>query len=204
MLIIGAKGFSIQITDVLLNLFPEEIPVYFDDIHEETLKFLNRFEVLKNFEAVSQYLKFTDNRFILGIGGPAIRKMFFEKFSGLGGAPFTVIAKNATIGKLDVQIGEGSTILTGSIIESTVQIGKGCLINVNTNITHGGQIGDFCEISPGVNICGDCEVGEGSFLGTGVIVLPKFKIGRQVTVGAGSVVKSNIPDFAKVKGNPAR
>ena len=48
------------------------------------------------------------------------------------------------------------------------------------------------------------EVGDETFIGLNVTILPKVKIGKKCIIGAGSVVTRDVPDGAKVVGNPAR
>jgi acetyltransferase-like isoleucine patch superfamily enzyme len=47
------------------------------------------------------------------------------------------------------------------------------------------------------------EIGEGSFIGVNVTIMTNVKLGRHVVVGSGSVVRSNVPDYSVVDGNPA-
>jgi acetyltransferase-like isoleucine patch superfamily enzyme len=47
------------------------------------------------------------------------------------------------------------------------------------------------------------EIGEGSFLGVNAIIMANVKLGRHVVVGSSSVVKSNVPEFSVIEGNPA-
>ena len=45
---------------------------------------------------------------------------------------------------------------------------------------------------------------EGALIGTGAIILPGVTIGRHCIIEAGSVVTKDVPDFAVVKGVPAK
>jgi acetyltransferase-like isoleucine patch superfamily enzyme len=47
------------------------------------------------------------------------------------------------------------------------------------------------------------EIGEGSFLGVNVVIMMNVKLGKHVVVGSSSVVKTNVPDYSVVEGNPA-
>lgn len=204
MIVVGAGGFAIQLFDVLQQLFPTEEFAFFDDQTSDlNKKFLNKYSVLHSLKEVEKYFQNTNNQFALGIGNPANRKMFFEKFSSHGGVAQKIISPFTVFGKEQIEIGEGTTVLSGSIVESTVTVGKGCLINLHSTVTHGCVIGDFCELSPGVLISGNCEIGNETFIGTGAIILPKIKIGNNVKVGAGAVVTRNIPDGQTVIGIPA-
>ncbi len=204
MLIAGAGGFAIQLFDVMHQIFPEEQFVFYDDTdNNHSKKFLNKYSILHSIGDAEKYFQSTDKRFVLGIGQPAFRKFFYEKFTKAGGEPAKIISPFSVIGKEQIEIGEGTIILSGCIVESTVTIGNGSLVNLHATITHGTTIGDFCEISPGVCISGNCEIGNETFIGTGAIVLPKIKIGNKAVVGAGAVVTKDIPDDAVVMGVPA-
>lgn len=47
------------------------------------------------------------------------------------------------------------------------------------------------------------EIGDGTFIGSGVAIMQNVRIGKHVVIGANSVVKSSIPDYSVVEGNPA-
>ena len=148
-----------------------------------------------------------------------------ERFPGVQfyNLQLTEIQKNVTIGF-------GSRIGSFSLLHEGAIIGAGCLIGSHCNIC-GSQIGDRvsiqtgCHITRGVIIEDDVFIGpgvitlndqltgeklvspyfcQGSKIGGGSIILPGVRIGRGSLVGAGSVVTRNVPDGAKVMGNPAR
>ncbi len=168
-------------------------------------QFLGVYTILKSEDEVKDYMRTSDdNRFVLGIGNPIIRRTLYEKFIKWGGVPYTIVADNALIGNFQIEIGEGACILSNSIVESTVKIGQGTLINLNVTVTHDSQIGKFCEISPGVLILGHCIIGDEVFLGAGAVILPKRKIGHNAIIGAGAIVTKDVPDNAVVVGNPAK
>jgi sugar O-acyltransferase (sialic acid O-acetyltransferase NeuD family) len=206
MIIVGAKGFAVQIHDVLFRSSVDKRFVFFDDISTDLpAKFLGEYAILRAEDEVKNYMWTNgDNRFVLGIGNPKIRRVLFEKFIKWGGVPYTIIADNALVGNFQTEIREGVCILSNSVVESTVKIGLGTLINLNVTITHGSQIGKFCEISPGVLVLGNCIIGDEVFLGAGSVILPKRKIGNNVIIGAGAVVTKDVPDNNVVVGIPAK
>lgn len=204
MLIIGAKGFAIQITDTLDLINTLQKRNYYDDVNIYTDKFLNKYSIIHSIEEAKIYFLKSDNCFALGIGKPELRKKYFEIMSTLGGKPTTIISPFAHIGKHEIEIGEGTTILTGAIIESSVKMGKGVIVNLNSTITHGCSIGDFTKISPGVHLSGNCIIGNLTSIGTGAVVLPNIHIGNNVVIGAGAVVTKDIVDNEKVIGIPAK
>ena len=44
----------------------------------------------------------------------------------------------------------------------------------------------------------------GAMIGAGAVIRPEIVIGSNAVVGAGAVVTKEVPDGAKVVGNPAR
>jgi len=114
-----------------------------------------------------------------------------------------VISPSAKIDN-SVEINEGTTIMSGSIINVDASIGKNCIINTGAIIEHDCKIGDHCHIAPGTHISGSVEIGDLSFIGVGSTIVQGIKIGRNVTIGAGSVVFKDIQDNVIMLGNPAR
>jgi len=51
---------------------------------------------------------------------------------------------------------------------------------------------------------GDVYIGERAFVGIGAIIMPGVTIGSHAIVGALSLVKSNVPSYSVVAGQPAR
>lgn len=72
---------------------------------------------------------------------------------------------------------------------------------------HGREIGQWFNVSA-TNHSEDIEknvvVEEDVWLGTNVTLLSGVKVGRGATVGAGAVVRTNVPPYSIVTGNPAK
>lgn len=205
MLVIGAGGFAKQLLDVLDQL-NESSNLYFFDNQSSQLpdKLYNQFPIIKTFKDVRTYFRENSRSFCLGIGGPKNRKVLSDEFTSLGGELSSIVSPLARIGKYEVLIKPGVTILTGSIVENSVKIGRGSLVNLYCTITHDSIIGDFCEISPGVHVSGRCNIGNQCFIGTGAVLLPNVRIGDGAVVGAGAVVTSDVDPGVTVVGVPAK
>lgn len=103
-----------------------------------------------------------------------------------------------------VQLGAGTVIMAGSVIQPDSRLGDHVIVNTGATIDHDCEIADFVHIAPGVHLAGGVSVGEGALLGIGSVVLPGKKIGAWAIVGAGSVVVDDVPSFITVAGVPAR
>lgn len=111
--------------------------------------------------------------------------------------PSAIVAATASIGR-------GVLLAAGSIVQPDASIGDHAIVNTCATVDHDSVIGACAHIAPGVNLAGNVTVGEGTLIGVGSSVIPGITIGRNAIVGAGSVVIRDVPDGAKVAGNPAR
>lgn len=204
MLIVGAKGFAKEVLEVLHQLNQTENLVFYDDLNNDIPEVLfNKFPVLKSIQEAQKYFQEVDNKFTIGVGNPVLRKIMSDKFTLIGGILTSVISKTAFLGNYDVNIGQGTNILTGAIFSNSTTIGKGCIVYYNSIITHDCIVGDFVEISPQAIILGRCKIGSFSQIGSNSTILPDITIGKNVIVGAGSVVTRDVPDNCIVVGTPA-
>ena len=204
MLIIGAGGFAKELVEVVLELFPDSIPVCFDNVNDPVNPFLEQFSVIRSIKEAQSHFKDVDPHFCLGLGGPLNRLRLFDELSKIGGIPTSIISKQSKIGKLDVKIGEGATILHHTTIANGSLLGKGCLLYHDVRITHDCKIGDFTEIAPGATLLGGVSIGKLTQIGANCTILPKVKIGEGCILGAGSVITIDIPDYSVVIGIPGK
>jgi len=96
-------------------------------------------------------------------------------------------------------IGEGTIIMHGAIVNANAKIGKSCIINNHSLIEHDAVIADHCHVATGAIINGEVEVGEGTFIGSGVVTNQYITIGKNCVIGSGSILKHNIPDNQLIK-----
>jgi sugar O-acyltransferase (sialic acid O-acetyltransferase NeuD family) len=196
--IIGAGGHGQVVLDCA-RASGFEIGGFLDDNEELYGKIINGVEVIGKVE-LSKRL---DGLFIVAIGDNTKRKEVVETLNFGKGKFAKVIHPSATIGS-NVEIGEGSMIIGGVVVNTNTKIGRHVIINTSSSIDHHNEIGDFVHIAPGTHTGGNVHVGEGAFVGIGVSVIPEVKVGKWSIVGAGSVIIEDVPDYATVVGNPGK
>ena len=130
------------------------------------------------------------------MGDCNLRKKLYKKIKKIG-FRLPVISHAKSIIAKDVQIGEGTFIAAGVVINVGTEVGRNSIINTSASIDHDCRIGDFVHIAPGVTLCGGVEVGNETHIGVGASVIQRIKIGKRCFVKAGSLVKSNQPDNSK-------
>ena len=141
--------------------------------------------------------------FILGIGNNQIREKVTDLIVSKNEYLRTVIHPSANIGS-HVDIGIGTFVAPGVMINPLATIGRATIINTGAIIEHECEINDFSHVAPGAVLAGNVKVGKRSFIGASAVVKEGIKIGDDVTIGAGTVVLSDVNNKSKVVGNPGR
>jgi acetyltransferase EpsM len=142
-----------------------------------------------------------DQQAVVAVGANHVRKRITKKYE------FDyqhAIHPNAIVAIPIENIGPGTVIMAGVVINPEVRIGCHAIINTSCSIDHECVLGDFVHVSPNATLCGNVKVGEGTHVGAGAVIIQGINIGKWATVGAGAVVIKDVPDFAVVVGNPAR
>ena len=137
----------------------------------------------------------------VGIGqikSPKKRKVAYERLIGSDIGLPVIVAPSAYVAST-ADIGHGTMIAHGSIVNTQAEIGRNGILNNRCVIEHGAVIGNHCHIAPGAIVLGECSIGDESFVGAGAIVKEGIRIGSNVVVGAGVIVKSNVPDGVVIK-----
>ena len=193
MLIYGLGSHAKVITDVLLEK-GVAVTGIFDDASPAESPYGNL--LLGQYDATI----YPDERIVLTIGNNASRKKVAALIKH---KPANVISEWARISH-SVKMGDGVMVLQNVIVQADSNIGHHVILNTAAQIDHDCTIADFVHIAPGVILCGNIHIGEGTLVGAGAVVIPGIKIGKWCVIGAGSVVLNDVPDHARVAGNPAR
>ena len=172
---------------------------FLDD--DESIKTSMRLEVIGKTADAFTYKDEAD--FFVAIGNNATREKVQEKLVDEGLNVVSLIHPSAVIGT-DVEIGIGSVVMAGVVINSSSRIGKGCIINTSSSIDHDNVLEGYVHISPGVRTAGSVGIGKGTWIGIGSVVSNNMNICRSCKVGAGAVVVKDITEPGTYVGVPVR
>lgn len=139
---------------------------------------------------------------VIAVGDNRLRSEIAHRFAGIVGWE-TIVHSTAYVAR-GVELGEGTVLCAGAIVQPDTHIGRHVVVNTLSSIDHDSTLEDFVHAGPGVHVAGGVRIEEGVFLGTGSIVIPDRSIGPWATIGAGAVVTTDIPGHVTAVGIPAR
>ena len=123
------------------------------------------------------------------------------------------------------QIGDDTKIGAFVEIQKNAEIGKRCKISSHTFVCEGVIIDDEVFVGHGVVFINDrypratadgslqteadwkviaTHIRKGASIGSGAVIMCGVTVGERALIGAGAVVTEDVPDFAVVRGVPAR
>lgn len=194
-IIIGYSGHAYVVIETLLEL--EETILGYLDLKEKSI---NPYKL--DYLGKEGSFHFSKERYIIAIGDNILRADVASKLDNVHVLE-CCIHPNARVSNT-AEIGSGTFVSSGSVINALVHIGKHCIVNTSSVIEHESIIGDFVHIAPSAVLAGNVSVGDYSFIGANAVVKQGVKIGKNCTVGAGTVVINDISDGSTIVGNPAR
>lgn len=195
--IIGASGHGKVIADIALNRGYEDIA--FLDADESITDCLG-FPV---YGPSLEEAAYREEDFFVAVGNGKVRERLFGELDRKGLSIVSLIHPAAVLGQR-VQIGRGTAVMAGAVINPDTVIGQGCIINTGATVDHDNQIGDFVHVSVGAHLAGTVFVGKGTWIGAGATVSNNISLCGGCMIGAGAVVVKDIDETGTYIGVPAR
>ena len=189
LIIIGASGHGKVVADIAIKINKWQSITFLDD--DESIKTSMGLEVIG--KTADAFINKDEADFFVAIGSNITRGKIQEKLIEQGLNVVSLIHPSAIIGT-DVEIGIGTAVMAGVVINSSSRIGKGCIINTSSSLDHDNMIEDYAHISPGVKVAGTVKVGKGSWIGIGSVISNNVNICSGCKVGAGAVVVKDITE----------
>lgn len=204
--IIGSGGHAKVVLSEILLLKKFKILGFIDDfIPTGTL--IDKENNLFNIGKIKDLKSIVDKNTcgIIGIGENYIRKKIVQDIKRIikNFCWAKIISKNAIISK-KVDIGEGTVIIPGSVINTGTKIGKHCVINTRSSVGHDNYFSDYSSCGPGSTIGGGVFVGESSYLGIGCTIKNGINIKENTIIGGHSFVNKNCEKNSLYFGVPAK
>ncbi|HEY3277987.1 MAG TPA: acetyltransferase [Syntrophorhabdaceae bacterium] len=200
----GASGHAMVVADILRLMGGYEILGFIDN--ENHLSHHTNFcgaPIIGGEEQLDVLLEKGVKNMTLGFGDCASRLLISAHVRQKGFTLVSAIHPRSIVAN-DVQIGAGTVVAAGAVVNPCSTIGENVIINTCASIDHECMIEDGCHISPGVHMAGNVIVGRGSWIGIGATVKDQVRIGAGSIIGAGAVVLSDIPENTLAYGVPAR
>lgn len=196
---IGASGHGKVCAEIAGKIGYKNI-LFLDDNSE--LLFCGGYPVTGATETFKRYLDGSTS-FFIAIGNPGIRQRITEEIEKESGQITTLIHPNAIIGD-DVEIGSGSVVMAGAILNPGTVIGKSVIINTASSVDHDCCIGNYSHVSVGAHIAGTVNIGVRTWIGAGATVINNIYICNDCMIGAGAVVVKDINEAGTYVGMPAK
>ena len=142
---------------------------------------------------------------IVAVGNPAGRRSVVERIERIRPDQrfATLVHPTAWIAN-GVELGPGSVVFAGVLINVDVRIGCHGSINLGCSISHDCLLGDYVSLGPGVRLAGGVCFEPGVEAGTGAVCRPEIQVGAGAVIGAGAVLVGNPPPGCMAVGVPAR
>lgn len=193
-LVLGHGGHAASLVDILEREKKYKIAGYV--VNEQIITCSINYPIIGTDDDLLNLYRSGIRNAVIGIGylGKSdLREKLYGRLKNIG-FHLPIIRDPSAIVSEHAEIGEGTSIGKGTIVNAGAEIGKMCIINTGAIIEHDCIVEDFTHISVGTVLCGSVQVGKASFVGANATVIQGKQIGKQCVVGAGLTVRKNVED----------
>jgi len=149
--------------------------------------------------------RFHDARWCISIGDNHTRETVVARLMELlPAAMFIPLVHPSAIVAKDAEIGEGTVVMAGAVINPGTRLGRHCIVNTGACLDHDNLLADFSSVAPGVTTGGNVSIGRGSAICIGACIQHGVVIGERTVIGAGAVVLRDVPASCVAFGVPCK
>jgi len=199
----GAGGQALVVADAINASGLMEIWCFVDDInHDRAGSHIAGFPIMGAGgldRAMAEDIRYL----IVAIGNNRARTRCAERAVRKGFELTTVVHPSAVVASW-VEVGKGSYVGAGAIINPGARIGKNVIINTKANVAHHCIVEDGAHICPGVTMGGWVKVGKRAWVGLGSTVRDHVTVGCDSLIGVGASVVKDVEEQVVAYGVPAR
>lgn len=135
------------------------------------------------------------------IKAPTVRRHLFESLKRLNAVMPLIVSPKAHVSR-HAQVGEGTLVMHGAIVNAGARIGVNGIVNSLSLIEHDAEVGNHCHISTGARINGGTIIEDGCFIGSGATLCEGVRVGANSVIGAGCVITGDVAPDTVVKAQP--
>lgn len=122
------------------------------------------------------------------LGKGTLRNKLYEKLKNIGFTLPVIVDPSAVVSE-SAQLGEGTFVGKGAIINAEAKIGKMSIINTKALVEHECTVGDFTHIAVAAVLCGQVKVGTEVLVGANATVIQCREIQPNTIVPAGVTIR---------------
>jgi UDP-N-acetylbacillosamine N-acetyltransferase len=200
----GASGHALVVADIVRVSGTYELVGFLDDLdlsrHQTDF---HGIPILGGTQQLDSLRKSGIEYLTVGVGDCAARLKLAEVALEKGFSLARAIHPRAIIAA-DVEMGPGTVVAGGAVINPGCRIGSNVIINTCASVDHECVIEAGAHIGPGVNLGGKVTVGMGSWIGIGANVRDGVVVGDRSIIGAGAVVLRDVAAESVAFGVPAK
>ncbi|WP_413294140.1 acetyltransferase [Bdellovibrio sp. HCB185ZH] len=190
-IIVGAGGFGREVFQWACDIWgPDSVKGFLSPNAQD----LDGFKIDKPILGSEESYTFdADDRFLLAVGSPKLRRIISNKIASKGGTFINLIHPAAQVSQL-AQIGNGNIICPFSLVSPNAFIGDFCVLNFYCSVAHDAQLGNYTVMSPYSTLNGHSKTGAEVFLGTGASLAPKVFINSYSKISAGIALTRSLEE----------
>lgn len=205
LVIFGSSGYAQSIVEIVEAYKDFNFVGFIDNAKAPGTKVLSSNVIGSDEELPELMQRYNISHGVIGVGDNYLRKKIARNTSKL--CPrfkfLTCVHPGALVSQYS-NIGLGSVLLAGAVVNAGARVGEHCIVNTNASVDHDSIVEDYVSLGPSVAVSGGCRIGSFSRIGVGACFFDGVEVGSHCLIGGGSVVTKNINSGSVCYGVPAR